>query len=60
MKIYMATWLTDRSLGRSLTKKKANRRLVSFYFLKEQEITKVLLTQYCITGRCDPRKKHLK
>ena len=52
----MATWLTDRSLGKSLTKKKVRRRLVSFHFLKEQEITKPLLVQYCETGRCDPRK----
>lgn len=52
----MATWLTDRSLGKSLTKKGGKKRLVSFYFLREQEITKLLLTQYCKTGKCDPRK----
>ena len=52
----MATWLTDRSLGTSLTKKRANRRLLSYYFLLEQKITTPLLTQYCQTGRCDPRK----
>ena len=49
-------WLTDRSLGESLTKKKAKRRLASFYFLREQEITSLLLTEYYETGRCDPRK----
>jgi hypothetical protein len=56
MKIYLATWLTDRSLGNSLTKKKAPRRLLSYYFLLEQEISGELFNQYCIHGRCDPRK----
>ena len=57
MKIYMSAWLTDRSLGKSLTKKKANNRLLSYYFLLEQGISKTLLFQYCQTGRCDPRKR---
>ncbi len=56
MKIYMATWLTDRTLGRSPTKKKANNRLLSFHFLREQEITFEQLRQYTRTGRVDPRK----
>lgn len=56
MKIYMATWLTDRTLGRSLTKKRANNRLLSFHFLREQEITFEQLRQYIRTGRVDPRK----
>ena len=52
----MATWLTDRSLGSSLTKKRASRRLLSYHFLLEQGISTTLLEQYCRTGRCDPRK----
>lgn len=56
MRIYLSTWLTDRSLGSSLTKKKAPYRLLSYYFLLEQKITSALLKQYCQTGRCDPRK----
>jgi len=56
MKIYLATWLTDRSLGTSLTKKRAPRRLLSYYFLIEQEITDALFRVYCISGRADPRK----
>ena len=52
----MATWLTDRTLGRSLTKKRANNRLLSFHFLREQEITFEQLRQYIRTGRVDPRK----
>jgi len=56
MKIYMATWLTDRTLGRSLTKKKANTRLISFHFLREQGISPDQLRTYINTGRVDPRK----
>lgn len=56
MKIIFATWLTDRSLGRSLSKKKARNRLLSYHFLKEQDITDPLLRTYIQTGRCDPRK----
>lgn len=56
MKIYMATWLFDRSLGKSLTKKRANVRLISYYFLREQEIDKESLELYCSTGRLDTRK----
>ena len=57
MKIYFATWLTDRSLGTSLTKKKANVRLVSYHFLKEQQVTSEQILRYCKTGRCDIRKR---
>lgn len=56
MKIYFASWLTDRSLGTSLTKKKANKRLLSFYFLFEQKIEPSQLIKYVETGRCDLRK----
>jgi len=56
MKIFMSAWLTDRSLGKSLTKKGASRRLLSFYFLIEQKISSALLAKYHETGKCDPRK----
>ena len=56
MKIYLAMWLTDRSLGRSLTKKRAPKRLASYFFLQDQGITKEMFNQYIFTGRCDPRK----
>ena len=52
----MSAWLTDRSLGKSLTKKGASRRLLSFYFLIEQKISSALLAKYHETGKCDPRK----
>lgn len=56
MKIYAATWLTDRSLGKSLTRKNWKARLLSFHFLMEQKITPFLLKKYYSTGKCDPRK----
>lgn len=57
MKIYLSAWLTDRSLGHSLTKKRAPRRLLSYFFLVEQKIKKALFVEYIVTGRCDPRKR---
>jgi hypothetical protein len=56
MKIYLAMWLTDRTLGQSLTKKGARKRLASYFFLKEQSISNPQLKQYIKTGRLDPRK----
>lgn len=49
-------WLTDRTLGQSLTKKGARKRLASYFFLKEQSISNPQLKQYIKTGRLDPRK----
>ena len=57
MRIYLSTWLTDRSLGESLTKKRARNRLISYYFLLEQKISNALLKEYVESGRCDPRKE---
>lgn len=57
MQIFLSTWLTDRSLGTSMTKKRAARRLLSYFFLLEQKISSALLNEYSQTGRCDPRKK---
>lgn len=56
MKIFLSTWLTDVSLGNSLTKKKARHRLISYYFLIEQKITTELLRKYILSGRADCRK----
>jgi hypothetical protein len=56
MKIYLSTWLTDRSLGETLTKKNAPNRLVSFYFLVEQKVTTKMLKIYRRTGICDMRQ----
>lgn len=56
MKIYFATWLFDRTLGKSLTKKKARNRLLSYYFLVEQGISEEDLSKYIRTGRLDARK----
>jgi hypothetical protein len=57
MKIYLSTWLTDRSLGNSMTKKKGSRRLLSYFFLKEQKISQELFSNYITFGRCDPRQE---
>ena len=56
MKIILATWLADRSLGRSLTKKGARKRLLSYHFLQEQRVTSEQLEQYVKTGETDTRK----
>jgi hypothetical protein len=57
MKIYFASWLTDATLGISLTRKKANRRLLSFHFIRTQGGTKELLNRYSVTGRANVRKE---
>lgn len=57
MKIYFATWLTDRSLGETATKMRAFNRLVSFFFLKSQQIENNSFEEYQKTGMFDPRKK---
>lgn len=56
MKIIFATWLTDRTLGTSLTKKGGSQRLVSYHFLLEQKITRKHLIKYVETGNADVRK----
>lgn len=50
MKIYFATWLTDKSLGGSLSLYKADNRLASYHFLKEQNVTAEELIHYVDTG----------
>lgn len=60
MKIEFATWLYDRSLGRSLTKLGERNRLVSYYFLQDQNIEDWHLEKYVRTGRFDPTKKNNK
>ena len=57
MKVFMATWLFDRTLGRSSTKLRSRSRLLSFYFIKEQELNNEQFQNYITTGRLDPRKK---
>lgn len=57
MKIYLATWLTDITLGKSLTKNNGNRRLLSYHFLLDQKIKTKDLKEYVHTGECDVRQK---
>jgi len=37
MKIYLATWLLEKSQGDSLTKAKSKNRLLSYFHTKEKE-----------------------
>ena len=60
MNVIFATWLYDRSLGRSLTKLGERDRLVSYYFLQDQGIEDWHLEKYIRTGRFDPTKKKIK
>ncbi len=48
MKIYLATWLLEKSQGISLTKVGAFTRLISYYHTKEKEKE---LHQYIKTGK---------
>ena len=57
MKMFYAMWFSDRSLGKSLTRIRQKRRLVSFFFIKYQDITNDQLKQYVEFGQLDPRKK---
>lgn len=56
MRIYLATWLVDRSVGDTLTKKGATKRLLSYFFLKTQDIPQKGFIEYIETGKFDPRK----
>lgn len=49
MKIYLATWLLEKSQGDSLTKIEANKRLISFYHSKGKE--KEGFKRYAKTGK---------
>lgn len=51
MKIVLATWLYDQTLGRTMTKRRGNVRLLSYFFLREQGITDKQLEKYIRTGR---------
>jgi hypothetical protein len=57
MKIYFATWLFDQTLGKSLTKLEASDRLLSYFFLQQQEITNQQLTRYIKTGKLKTTKE---
>lgn len=57
MKVYLATWLSDVTVGNALTKKKANCRLLSYHFLRQHEDVNTHLRRYVKTGRTDTRKK---
>ena len=60
MKIYFATWLFEFNHGVSLTKKRANTRLLSYHFLTQQEISEKELDRYTTTGRLKVTKNKKK
>ena len=47
MKIYFATWTEEDNQGETLTKAKAKKRLMSYFFLREFKFFK----EYAKTGR---------
>ena len=49
MKVYLATWLLEKSQGDSLTKKKNKNRLLSYFHTKEK--TNKEFRNYIKTGR---------
>ena len=60
MRIYLATWLRDYTNGKSLTRKKAKNRLLS-YHLYQEEVEKsgypeTALKEYVKTGKFESRK----
>lgn len=57
MKIYLATWLFDKSLGESLTKKRARQRLLSYFFITADRTTKEELVQYIEQGFVNSKRK---
>lgn len=54
MKIYFVSWITDNKVAPILTKRKANNRLLSYYFLLLQlkkGYAKQQLQEYVQTGK---------
>lgn len=47
MKVYLATWLLEKSQGESLTRKRAQKRLISFWYTRDK---KEELRNYIATG----------
>lgn len=48
MKIFLATWIIEKSQGVSLTKKGAKKRLISYFHTKDKEKEFI---PYVITGK---------
>lgn len=53
MKIYLSTWLFEKSQGESLTKTEKKERLLSYFHTKEKEAD---MQYYCETGRIKDEK----
>jgi hypothetical protein len=48
MKVYLATWLLEKSQGETLTRKRAQKRLISFWHTRDK---KEELKTYIKTGQ---------
>lgn len=56
MIIYLATFIDDQT-GFTLTEKKAENRLTSFYFVMVNKLKAKTLREYIKTGRLKPKNK---
>ena len=56
MKIYLVTWLGEKSQGESLTNVGYKHRLLSYYHFVKQRMTVKHLKEYVKTGKVDPKK----
>lgn len=57
MRIYFATWLAEKSQGEALTKVNAPRRLLSYFFIREQKVSQTGMKKYSRTGTLDLKDK---
>ena len=64
MNIYLATWLRDYTNGKSLTRKKAKKRLLSYHLFKEEVdragYPETAFPEYINTGKFESRKTRRK
>ena len=47
MKVYLATWIGDPVQSEALTTIDANQRLLSYYFIMEQNVGRKEFIKYC-------------
>lgn len=59
MKVYLATWLRDYTNGKSLTRKKAKNRLLSYHLYQEEaekaKYPDTTIPEYITTGKYESR-----
>ena len=57
MKIYLATWVSEKAQGQSLTRIGMKKRLVSYHSLIDQNIITKQFVKYIQTGKNLLKKK---